>query len=96
MKNDPTYAQAYSNLGLAFQRQNKLADAIWANRQAIAFARGSSRSTVLASSYYNIARIFEAQHQYEQALQNFIWAKSNKENKVYDTAITRMRERLGR
>ena len=96
LKNDPTYAQAYSNLGLAFQRQNKLADAIWANRQAIAFARGSSRSTVLASSYYNIARIFEAQHQYEQALQNFIWAKSNKENKVYDTAITRMRKRLGR
>ncbi|MGQ7956335.1 VWA domain-containing protein [Pseudomonas sp. SP16.1] len=96
LKNDPTYAQAYSNLGLAFQRQNKLADAVWANRQAIALARGDSRATVLASSYYNIARIFEAQHQYEQALQNFIWAKSNKENKVYDNAIARMHERLGR
>ena len=96
LKNDPTYAQAYSNLGLAFQRQNKLADAVWANRQAIALARGASRATVLASSYYNIARIFEAQHQYEQALQNFIWAKSNKENKVYDNAIARMHERLGR
>ncbi|MDD0844410.1 VWA domain-containing protein [Pseudomonas sp. Gutcm_11s] len=96
LKNDPTYAQAYSNLGLAFQRQNELADAVWANRQAIALARGDSRATVLASSYYNIARIFETQNQYEQALQNFIWAKSNKENQVYDKAIVRMHERLGR
>ncbi|TXI35930.1 MAG: VWA domain-containing protein [Aquipseudomonas alcaligenes] len=96
LKNDPTYAQAYSNLGLAFQRQNALADAVWANRQAIALARGDSRATVLASSYYNIARIFETQNQYEQALQNFIWAKSNKENPVYDKAIVRMHERLGR
>lgn len=96
LKNDPTYAQAYSNLGLAFQRKNELADAVWANRQAIALARGDSRATVLASSYYNIARIFETQNQYEQALQNFIWAKSNKDNPVYDKAIARMHERLGR
>ncbi|WP_371369740.1 VWA domain-containing protein [Pseudomonas sp. QL9] len=96
LKNDPSYAQAYSNLGLAFQRQNKVADAIWANRQAIALARGATRSTVLASSYYNIARLFEAQNKFEQALQNYIWAKSSKENSVYDNAIVRMNGKLGR
>ncbi|MCC6075600.1 VWA domain-containing protein [Pseudomonas sp. GCM10022188] len=96
LKNDPTFAQAYSNLGLAHQRQNKLADAIWANRQAIALARGTTRNTVLASSHYNIARIFETQNKFEQALQNFLWAQNFKANPVYDKAIERMHEKLGR
>lgn len=96
LKNDPTYAQAYSNLGLAHQRQNQLADAIWANRQAIALARGTTRNTVLASSHYNIARIFETQNKFEQALQNFLWAQNFKANPVYDKAIARMHEKLGR
>lgn len=96
LKNDPAYAQAYSNLGLTYQRQNKFADAIWANRQAIALARGATRETVLASSHYNIARIFETQSKFEQALQNFLWAKNYKANPVYDKAILRMNEKLGR
>lgn len=96
LKNDPTYAQAFSNLGLSYQRQDKLADAIWANRQAIALARGNTRNTVLASSHYNIARIFEAQNKFEQALQNFLWAKNYKSNPVYDQSIARMNEKLGR
>lgn len=96
LKNDPTYAQAFSNLGLAYQRQDKFADAVWANRQAIALARGASRDSVLASSHYNIARIFEAQNKFEQALQNFLWAQNYKANPVYDKAIARMNEKLGR
>ena len=94
VKNNPTYAQAYSNLGLAYQRNNQFAQAIWANRKAIALAKGKHRSTVSASSYYNIARIFEAQNKYEQALQNFYWAKSFKRHKAYDAGIARIETRV--
>ncbi len=94
VKNNPTYAQAYSNLGLAYQRDNQYAKAIWANRKAIALAKGKHRSTVSASSYYNIARIFEAQNKFEQALQNFYWAKSFKHHSAYNSGITRMKTEL--
>jgi len=91
---DPTFAQAYSNLGLAYQRVDDYANAIWANRKAIALARGKTRNVVSASSYYNIARIFEAQNKFEEALQNFYWAKSFREHKAYDSGIARMKEKL--
>ncbi len=94
VKNNPTYAQAYSNLGLAYQRDNQYAKAVWANRKAIALAKGKHRSTVSASSYYNIARIFEAQNKFEQALQNFHWAKSFKRHSAYNSGIARMKKEL--
>ncbi|VVS91915.1 tetratricopeptide repeat protein [Desulfoluna spongiiphila] len=95
IEKDPTYAQAFSNLGLAYQRADDYPNAIWANRKAIALARGKHKKTVSASSYYNIARIFEAQNKYEEALQNFIWAKSFKSHSAYDSGIARMNEKLG-
>ncbi|QRK07385.1 tetratricopeptide repeat protein [Archangium violaceum] len=87
---DPTHAQAYSNLGLSYQKVGDFPNAIWANRKAIALARGAGKNGVMASSYYNIARIFEAQGDWKQAEQNFWWARQNRPMKVYDDAILRM------
>ena len=35
---DADFGQAYSNLGLAYQKADRIAEAIWANRKAIALA----------------------------------------------------------
>ncbi|MGY4534540.1 tetratricopeptide (TPR) repeat protein [Pseudomonas sp. TE3786] len=85
-----TYGQAYSNLGLAYQKSGRTAEAIWANRKAIALATGTSAPTVRASSYYNIARIYEAAGQTDDALAQYRLAKEQKANPVYDKAIERL------
>lgn len=87
---DAAYGQAYSNLGLAYQKVGRTAESIWANRKAIALASGSSAETVRASSYYNIGRIYEAAGQRADALRNYQLAKSQKANSVYDKAIRRV------
>lgn len=84
------YGQAYSNLGLAYQKVGRTAEAIWANRKAIALASGATAATVRASSYYNIARIYEAAGQREDALAQYQLAKQQKANPVYDKAIQRL------
>lgn len=88
---DPNYGQAYSNLGLAFQKANRTSEAIWANRKAIALASGNTASTVRASSYYNIAKIYETAGQYQDALTQYESAKREKTNPVYDKAIERVK-----
>lgn len=87
---DGNYGQAYSNLGLAYQKAGRTAEAIWANRKAIALAHGGSAATVRASSYYNIARIYENARQYDDALRHYQLAKEQKANPVYDKAIQRV------
>ncbi|AZD64236.1 Tetratricopeptide repeat-containing protein [Pseudomonas chlororaphis] len=87
------YGQAYSNLGLAYQKAGNTAESIWANRKAIALASGSSAATVRASSYYNIARIYEAAGQFADALRHYQLAKQQKANPVYDKAIERVQNR---
>ena len=94
IEQDPNFGQAYSNLGLAYQRAGMNAEALWANRKAIALASGNSASTTRASSYYNIARIYEEQKEYAKALEQYKMAKSEKENTVYDNAIKRMEDQL--
>jgi len=86
--------QAYSNLGLAFQKLNKEAEALWANRKAIDLAYGSKANIVRASSYYNIARIYEAKEQWRDALNNYQLAKQNRQHDAYDRGITRMSNKL--
>jgi tetratricopeptide (TPR) repeat protein len=93
---DPNNGQAYSNLGLSFQKLNREAEALWANRKAIALAHGPQVNTIQASSYYNIAKIYEGKGQWEDALQNYSRAKERKQNPVYDNAIKRMNGKLGR
>lgn len=87
------YGQAYSNLGLAYQKAGNTAESIWANRKAIALATGSTAPTVRASSYYNIARIYEDAGQFADALQQYQLAKEQKANPVYDKAIERVKNR---
>lgn len=87
---DGNYGQAYSNLGLAYQKAGRTAEAIWANRKAIALAHGGSAATVRASSYYNIARIYEAARQYDDARRHYQLAREQKSNPVYDKAIQRV------
>jgi uncharacterized protein YfaP (DUF2135 family) len=87
---DSNYGQAYSNLGLAHAKAGHTAEAIWANRKAIALASGPTAPTVRASSYYNIAKIYEAAGQYADALQQYQAAKREKANPVYDKAIERV------
>jgi uncharacterized protein YfaP (DUF2135 family) len=87
---DPDYGQAYSNLGLAYQKAGKAAEAIWADRKAIALASGPTAATVRASSYYNIGRLYEDGGQFDDALNNYRAAKREKANPVYDNAIQRV------
>jgi len=86
--------QAYSNLGLAFQKLNKEAEALWANRKAIDLASGSKAHIVRASSYYNIARIYENKERWQEALQNYELALQNREHEAYTKGITRMQAKL--
>lgn len=87
------YGQAYSNLGLTFQKAGRVAEALWANRKAIALASGNTAATVRASSHYNNGRIYEAAGQWADALREYNYAKQQKSNPVYDTAIQRMTEK---
>lgn len=90
IEQDPNYGQAYSNLGLAYQKAGRKAEAIWANRKAIALASGATAATVRASSYYNIGRMYEDAGQSANALENYQAARHEKANPVYDKAIERV------
>ncbi|MEO8672875.1 MAG: tetratricopeptide repeat protein [Tahibacter sp.] len=87
----PEYGQAYSNLGLAYQKAHRSAEAIWANRKAIALASGPTAPTVRASSYYNIGKLYEESNQFADALRSYEQAKTQKANPVYDKAIDRVK-----
>ncbi|NOT20970.1 MAG: tetratricopeptide repeat protein [Sideroxydans sp.] len=90
---DGSYGQAYSNLGLAFQKSGRVAEAMWANRKAIALANGPTAATVRASSHFNNGKIYEAAGQWSDALREYQYAKNDKANPVYDKAIQRMKEK---
>lgn len=53
-------------------------------------ASGATAATVRTSSYYNIARIYEAAGQLDDALVQYQLAKLQKANPVYDKAIERL------
>lgn len=91
---DPNYGQAYSNQGLAYQKAGRTAEAIWANRKAIALASGATAATVRASSYFNIGRIYEEAGQFSDALAQFEAAKREKANPAYDKAIARVKTQI--
>lgn len=90
IEENPRNGQAYSNLGLSFQKLGRVAEALWANRKAIDLAQGAKANVVKASSYYNIARIYEEKGQWNDALYNFKLAKQHNQNPAYDKGITRM------
>lgn len=90
---DGNYGQAYSNLGLAYQKADRVAEAMWANRKAIALATGPTAATVRASSHFNNGKIYEASAQWDDALREYQYAKNEKSNPSYDKAIQRMHEK---
>lgn len=92
----PTFAQAWSNLGLSYRKLGRSSEALWANRQSIAFASGGDANVVRASSYYNIARIYEAEGQFADALVQYERANRERPMKVYTDAQRRMAMKLGR
>lgn len=94
IEQDLGYGQAYSNLGLAYQKAGRTAEAIWANRKALALASGATAPTVRASSNYNIARMYEEAGQFDDALRHYRLAKEQKANPVYDKAIQRVQARI--
>lgn len=90
----PTFGQAYGNLGLMYIKKGYKAEAIYANRKAITYASGNSINTTKASAYYNIAKIFESENDFEEALNYYKLAKELKENTVYDNAIIRVKGKM--
>lgn len=95
INNNPEHSQAYSNLGLAYLRIGNNAEALWANRKAIALATGPNKNTLQASSYYNIGKVYEQKGEWQEALNNYQNAKNLKQNSAYDTAIAKMKQKLG-
>lgn len=92
---DPQYGQAYSNLGLAYQKAGRIPEAMWANRKAIALAEGANKAVVQASSYYNLGRIYESQSRWDRALQNYQYALNLRQHRAYTEGIARMKEKVG-
>ncbi|MBF4516828.1 tetratricopeptide repeat protein [Flavobacterium sp. ANB] len=91
---NPVFGQAYGNLGLMYIKKGYKAEAIYSNRKAITYAAGNSINTTKASAYYNIAKIFENDNDFEEALNYYKLAKEYKENTVYDNAIIRVESKL--
>ncbi len=91
---NPNFAQAYGSLGLMYIKKGMKAEAIWANRKAISYASGNTANTVKAGSYFNIAKIFEAERKFQDALNYYKLAKQNKANPVYDKAILRVKAKI--
>lgn len=90
----PENGKAYGNLGLVYQKSGRTAEAIWANRKAIALASGQGAATIRAGANYNIGKIYEAANQYSDALIYYRAAKNEKENPVYDNAIARVTDKI--
>jgi tetratricopeptide (TPR) repeat protein len=90
------YGQAYSNLGLTFQKSGRVAEALWANRKAIALAVGSPGARTRASTHFNNGRIYENAGQWNDALREYLSAASEKPGPTYDAAIQRMRDKGAR
>ncbi len=90
----PYNGKAYGNLGVAFIKTNRTAEAIWANRKALELASGSNAATIRAGANYNIGKIYEASGEFNQALRYYRAAKNEKDNTVYDNAILRVTDKL--
>ncbi|HBU6530260.1 TPA: tetratricopeptide repeat protein [Escherichia coli] len=91
---DGNYGQAFSNLGLAYQKNGNIAEAIWANRKAISLASGVNAATTRANSYYNIAKIYETSGQNAEVLQHYQLAYTEKNKPSYEEAIARVKTKM--
>ena len=93
---DSSYGQAYSNLGLVFQKSGRVAEALWANRKAIALADGPQAANTRANTRFNNGKIYENAQQWTDALREYQAAQAEKSSPTYDNAVQRMRDRGAR
>ncbi len=91
---DPEYGQAYSNLGLAFRREHRDAEALWADRKAIALAHGPTQDRVRANAYYDMGEIYEREGAFYDALASFQQANAHRALPVYRKAIAKLEAKL--
>lgn len=89
---DGSYGQAYSNLGLVFQKSGRVAEALWANRKAIALANGPEAPNTRANTHFNNGKIYEDARQWADALREYQAAQAEKSTPTYDNAVQRMRD----
>lgn len=89
---DDSYGQAYSNLGLTFNKAGRVAEALWANRKAIALASGPRAPQIRASTHFNNGHIYEDKQQWDDALREYRAAESEKSNAIYQNAIARAQQ----
>jgi hypothetical protein len=87
---DDNYGQAYSNLGLTFNKAGRVAEALWANRKAIALASGPHAPQIRASTHFNNGHIYEDKQQWDDALREYRAAEDENINRIYQNAIERM------
>jgi hypothetical protein len=90
--NNPEHSQAYSNLGLLYQKTGKKAEGLFANSKAVSLGRGNP--VVQASSYYNMARIYEDAGDWSQALASYKSAQNLRPQDAYAKGIERMNKKL--
>ncbi|NLM96074.1 MAG: tetratricopeptide repeat protein [Halanaerobiaceae bacterium] len=88
---DPEYAQAYSNLGLAYYKMRRYDKSIENSREAIEL---TDNDIIKASSYYNIAMAYEAMGEWEKALENYRKALEHRDHDAYREGIERMEMKL--
>lgn len=89
---DSSFGQAYSNLGLVFQRSGRVAEALWANRKGIALASGPHAAKTRAGTHFNNGRIYEDAGQWSDALLEYRAAESETQSTTYEEAMQRMRQ----
>lgn len=87
---NPNDAQNYSNVAITQYRLGNLDEALQYNKQAIKLANGENANTIIASSYYNIGKIYEDKGDSKMALDNYRNAFRFNANPIYSTAIDRV------
>jgi len=75
------------------QKSGRVAEALWANRKAIALADGPQAANTRANTHFNNGRIYENAQQWTDALREYQAAQTEKSNPNYDNAVQRMRDR---
>ena len=69
-----------------------MAEALWANRKAIALASGPHAATIRAGTHFNNGTLYEGAEQWNDALREYLAAEVEKDDPIYRSAAARMRE----
>ncbi len=91
ISNNKELAQAYGNLGLAYQKQGQLDLAIETSLEGLYYTK---KNTEVASINYNLGKFYEQKKDYPQALRRYELAQMNQSNPTYQKAIERIHQFL--